>query len=165
MSQRFSSRHIMVNSALQHPITNTHGHFTNLIGAVSINDQLSIPTNDQTLKRLLTKLAADDALDEEFAVIPNKRMSAGVSTSQRPENMKRNRTRSIVPYEDTRIMLHSKQSNPTGYINASNIQIPIGNRILKYILAQAPLPDTIEDFWQMIWESGSQLIVMLCSAQ
>lgn len=166
MSQRFSSRHIMVNSALQHRITNTHGHFTNLIGdQLSINDQLSIPTNDQTLKRLLTKLAADDALDEEFAVIPNKRMSAGVSTSQRPENMKRNRTRSIVPYEDTRIMLHSKQSNPTGYINASNIQIPIGNRILKYILAQAPLPDTIEDFWQMIWESGSQLIVMLCSAQ
>ncbi|VDM17367.1 unnamed protein product [Wuchereria bancrofti] len=123
MSQRFSLRHIMLNNALQHRVTSTHGNFTNLVGTTSINDQLSIPTNDQTLKRLVAKLAADDALDEEFAVIPNKRMSAGVSTSQRPENMKRNRTRSIVPYEDTRIMLHSKQSNPTGYINASNIQV------------------------------------------
>ncbi|OZC12185.1 hypothetical protein X798_00706 [Onchocerca flexuosa] len=227
ISQSSSFRHVMLNGVLQQHVINSRGHFIDLLDAVPMNDRLSIPTNDQTLKRLLAKLAADDVLDEEFAVIPNRRMSAGVSTSQKPENMvqffefiqlgwkdmtvnlgrlsfsmfffgssfkvfsnfetiylstncltfwfqgiiveekyiKRNRTRSIVPYEDTRIMLHSKQSNPTGYINASNIQIPIGNRILRYILAQAPLPNTIEDFWQMIWESGSQLIVMLCDAQ
>ncbi|VDK65045.1 unnamed protein product [Onchocerca ochengi] len=165
ISQSSSLRHVMLNGVLQHHVINSREHFIDLLDAVPMNDRLSIPTNDQTLKRLLAKLAADDVLDEEFAVIPNRRMSAGVSTSQKPENMKRNRTRSIVPYEDTRIMLHSKQSNPTGYINASNIQIPVSNRILRYILTQAPLPNTIEDFWQMIWESGSQLIVMLCDAQ
>ncbi|CAG9531166.1 unnamed protein product [Cercopithifilaria johnstoni] len=165
MSQPSSIRHEMMNDVLQRHFISSHGHFIDLLGTTPMNDRLSIPTNDQTLKRLLAKLTADDVLDEEFAVIPNRRMSAGVSTSQKPENMKRNRTRSIVPYEDTRIILQSKQSNPTGYINASNIQIPIGNRILRYILTQAPLPDTIEDFWQMIWESGSHLIVMLYNTQ
>uniref|UniRef100_A0A915PMP0 Tyrosine-protein phosphatase domain-containing protein n=1 Tax=Setaria digitata TaxID=48799 RepID=A0A915PMP0_9BILA len=172
ISQASSLRHVMLNDIIQQHAISSNGHYVNLLGAMPINDRMSIPTNDQTLKKLLEKLAADDVLDEEFAMIPNRRMSAGVSTSQKPENMverlfidKRNRTRSIVPYEDTRIMLHSKHSNPTGYINASNIQIPVGDRILRYILAQAPLPDTIEDFWQMIWESGAQLIVMLCDAQ
>ncbi|KAM3717829.1 Tyrosine-protein phosphatase non-receptor type [Dirofilaria immitis] len=166
VSQPSSLRHVMLNGVLQQDVINSHGHFIDLLGVVSMNDHgLSIPTNDQTLKRLMAKLVADDVLDEEFAVIPNRRISASVSTSQKPENMKRNRTRSIVPYEDTRIILHSKQSNPTGYINASNIQIPVGGQILKYILTQAPLPDTIEDFWQMVWESGSQLIVMLSDAQ
>uniref|UniRef100_A0A0M3HGZ5 Tyrosine-protein phosphatase domain-containing protein n=1 Tax=Ascaris lumbricoides TaxID=6252 RepID=A0A0M3HGZ5_ASCLU len=100
-------------------------------------------------------------------------MSAGVSTSQKPENMKRNRTRSIVPYEDTRVMLHPHKNNPTGYINASNVQVwcglmpfyfevPMGERILRYVVAQAPLRESIEDFWQMVWECGAQIIVMLC---
>ncbi|VDN00972.1 unnamed protein product [Thelazia callipaeda] len=165
MSPTSPLRHVMLNGVLQQHAVSSNGKYADLLGAVPIADPMSIPSNDQTLRKLLKKLTTDDVLDEEFALIPNRRMSAGVSTSQKPENLKRNRSRSIVPYEDTRIMLHSKQSNPTGYINASNIQIPIGNRLLRYILAQAPLPDTIEDFWQMIWESGTQLIVMLCDAQ
>lgn len=43
--------------------------------------------------------------------------------------------------------------------------MPIGNQMLRYIIAQAPLKDFLDDFWQMIWESGAQLIVMLCEAE
>lgn len=147
------SRHALLNGVvLQHGKQDVLG--------LAQNSPLS--TNDETLSTLLDKLRSTDVLDEEFTLIPNKRMSAGVSTSQKPENMKRNRTRSIVPYEDTRVMLHPHKNNPTGYINASNVQVPMGERILRYVVAQAPLRESIEDFWQMVWECGAQIIVMLC---
>lgn len=38
----------------------------------------------------------------------------------------------------------------------------MGERILRYVVAQAPLRESIEDFWQMVWECGAQIIVMLC---
>ncbi|MFH4980609.1 hypothetical protein AB6A40_007318 [Gnathostoma spinigerum] len=132
---------------------------------VMSNGDQEIKPNDGTLASIIAKLSTEDAIDEEFTRIPNKRMSAGTSTSQKPENMKRNRTRSIVPYEDTRITLHSSKSNPTGYINASYLQVPVAGHMLRYIISQAPLRDTVDEFWQMVWESGSQLIIMLSDAQ
>lgn len=35
----------------------------------------------------------------------------------------------------------------------------------EYIAAQGPLPNTCVDFWQMCWEQGSSLIVMLTSVK
>lgn len=32
---------------------------------------------------------------------------------------------------------------------------------LKYIVTQAPMRNTFDDFWQLMWESGSRIIVML----
>ncbi|VDM28858.1 unnamed protein product [Toxocara canis] len=108
------TRHVLLNGVvLQHGRHDVLG--------LARNSPLS--TNDETLSSLLEKLRNEDVLAEEFTLIPNKRMSAGVSTSQKPENMKRNRTRSIVPYEDTRVMLHPHKNNTTGYINASNVQV------------------------------------------
>lgn len=40
--------------------------------------------------------------------------------------------------------------------------MPISDsKILQYIITQAPMRNTINDFWRMIWESGASLIVML----
>lgn len=33
--------------------------------------------------------------------------------------------------------------------------------MLQYIVTQAPMRNTIDEFWSMIWESGASLIVML----
>ena len=42
--------------------------------------------------------------------------------------------------------------------------IPQGYRLRNaYIAAQAPLQETVSDFWRMIWEFKSKAIVMLCN--
>lgn len=48
-----------------------------------------------------------------------------------------------------------------GYINASFIKIPVGKEEFVYIACQGPLPTTVGDFWQMIWEQKSTVIAMM----
>ena len=49
------------------------------------------------------------------------------------------------------------------YINASRIY-DSDLRQVAYIAAQAPLANTVVDFWQAIWEQGITLIVNLCDS-
>ncbi|VDP14661.1 unnamed protein product [Soboliphyme baturini] len=97
----------------------------------------------------------------EFDNIPKRRLSAGFQTAQRPENHRRNRYKHILPYEDTRVVLRSTKSNAFGYINASNVLVKFGKHSLRYVASQAPMRATAVDFWQMVWESGCFIIVML----
>lgn len=48
------------------------------------------------------------------------------------------------------------------YINANyvNMEIPNG-KINRYIAAQGPLATTVKDFWRMVQQESSHLIVML----
>lgn len=41
------------------------------------------------------------------------------------------------------------------------MEIPKTGLLLRYIAAQGPLRHTCSDFWQMVWEQGSTLIIML----
>lgn len=67
-------------------------------------------------------------------------------------NHEKNRYMSVIPEEYNRVKLESGN-----YINASNISY----RYQQYIAAQAPLPNTFNDFWGMIWEKKITNIVML----
>lgn len=46
------------------------------------------------------------------------------------------------------------------YVNYLKFQGP-GNIKSYYIACQAPLPNTVVDFWRMVWEQNSRVIVML----
>ncbi|KAM5124882.1 receptor-type tyrosine-protein phosphatase-like N [Mantella aurantiaca] len=63
--------------------------------------------------------------------------------------------------DHARIKLRS-DNNPSrsDYINASPI-IEHDPRIPAYIATQGPQSHTIQDFWQMVWENGCTVIVML----
>ena len=41
------------------------------------------------------------------------------------------------------------------------MEIPGSGIVNCYIAAQGPLPNTCADFWQMVWEQQSRLVVML----
>ncbi|VDK45080.1 unnamed protein product [Anisakis simplex] len=54
----------------------------------------------------------------------------------------------------------SNDADDTRYINASHIEVPPAEA--KYIAAQAPLPSTLDDWFDMIRENDVSVIVMLC---
>ncbi|XP_072611792.1 tyrosine-protein phosphatase non-receptor type 13 isoform X20 [Vulpes vulpes] len=76
---------------------------------------------------------------------------------QTKENRRKNRYKNILPYDATRVPLGEEG----GYINASFIKIPVGKEEFVYIACQGPLPTTVGDFWQMIWEQKSTVIAMM----
>uniref|UniRef100_A0A8C6A3X8 Protein tyrosine phosphatase receptor type N n=1 Tax=Marmota marmota marmota TaxID=9994 RepID=A0A8C6A3X8_MARMA len=77
------------------------------------------------------------------------------ATAQGEGNIKKNRHPDFLP-------LLGSYSCPSrsDYINASPI-IEHDPRMPAYIATQGPLSHTIADFWQMVWESGCTVIVML----
>lgn len=60
--------------------------------------------------------------------------------------------------DETRVRLTSKND----YIHANWVNF---TNHKKFILTQAPNNNTLNDFWQMIWETNSRLIVMLSSSK
>uniref|UniRef100_A0A3Q3JR48 protein-tyrosine-phosphatase n=1 Tax=Monopterus albus TaxID=43700 RepID=A0A3Q3JR48_MONAL len=80
---------------------------------------------------------------------------------EREENIKKNRYKDILPFDDSRVKLTLKTSNQdTDYINANFIKGINGSK--AYIATQGPLPNTVIDFWRMNWEYNVAVIVMAC---
>nr|XP_016853293.1 PREDICTED: receptor-type tyrosine-protein phosphatase delta [Anolis carolinensis] len=75
-----------------------------------------------------------------------------------PQNLPKNRYKSILPYDGSRVVLQTNDGK-ADYINASYID---GYRAPKrFIAAQGPLPGTVQDFWRMVWQERTPVIVML----
>lgn len=69
-------------------------------------------------------------------------------------NCHKNRYADVFPNESTRVVLKQIDGYGSDYINANIIN-------KKYIMTQAPLPQTFHDFWRMIWEYEIPVVVML----
>ncbi|XP_011641562.1 tyrosine-protein phosphatase corkscrew isoform X2 [Pogonomyrmex barbatus] len=93
----------------------------------------------------------------------------------RPENRSKNRYKNILPFDYTRVKLKDVDSNIPGadYINANyirNIEIDDTSAIENlddvasfgkcYIATQGCLPNTIQDFWHMVYQENTRVIVM-----
>lgn len=75
-------------------------------------------------------------------------------------NAAKNRYANILPFESTRVHLKMRPGEMgSDYINANFIDGYCQPR--AYIATQAPIPDTFEDFWRLIWEQDSAAVVML----
>ncbi|XP_014807951.1 PREDICTED: receptor-type tyrosine-protein phosphatase T-like [Calidris pugnax] len=73
-------------------------------------------------------------------------------------NQSKNRYTSIIPYDHCRVVLQPTDTG-NGYINASYVDSYRSPRF--FIAAQGPLPGTVMDFWQMVWQEKISVIVML----
>ncbi|XP_076467309.1 uncharacterized protein LOC143298338 isoform X2 [Babylonia areolata] len=75
-------------------------------------------------------------------------------------NKVKNRYVNILAFDRTRVKLLTDEDDPTAdYINAN--YIPGYSSPREYIATQGPMTGTVNDFWRMVWEQNSALIVQL----
>ncbi|KAK9519535.1 hypothetical protein VZT92_022260 [Zoarces viviparus] len=118
-------------------------------------------------------------MEDEFERLPVYKNWRTINTGTTEENKKKNRSSSVIPYDYNRVLLkldegRSHDSDPseqdeddssdeeneesTIYINASHIDGYWGPR--AFLAAQTPLPDTMADFWSMVYQKKASAIVM-----
>ncbi|XP_069377942.1 receptor-type tyrosine-protein phosphatase S isoform X11 [Paralichthys olivaceus] len=100
-------------------------------------------------------------MELEFKRLANsKAHTSRFISANLPCNKFKNRLVNIMPYETTRVCLQPIRGlEGSDYINSSFID---GYRQQKaYIATQGPLAETTEDFWRMLWENNSTIVVML----
>ena len=100
---------------------------------------------------------------EEFEELQNLEYSArrdrkeGMKLSNRPKN----RFKNIIPYDETIVVLRDPPVPGETYINASYIDGEVPGSEKSYIATQGCLKSTAGDFWHMVWQEGSRIIVMI----
>nr|XP_020765701.1 receptor-type tyrosine-protein phosphatase C isoform X1 [Odocoileus virginianus texanus]XP_020765702.1 receptor-type tyrosine-protein phosphatase C isoform X1 [Odocoileus virginianus texanus]XP_020765703.1 receptor-type tyrosine-protein phosphatase C isoform X1 [Odocoileus virginianus texanus] len=96
----------------------------------------------------------------EFQSIPRVFSKFSIKDARKSFNQNKNRYVDILPYDYNRVELSDVSGDPgSNYINASYIDGFKEPR--KYIAAQGPRDETVDDFWRMIWEQKATVIVMV----
>ncbi|KAM9613263.1 receptor-type tyrosine-protein phosphatase C isoform 2-T4 [Trichechus inunguis] len=96
----------------------------------------------------------------EFQSIPRVFSKFSIKDARKSFNQNKNRYVDILPYDYNRVELSEINGDAgSNYINASYIDGFKEPR--KYIAAQGPRDETVEDFWRMIWEQKATVIVMV----
>ncbi|XP_075407016.1 receptor-type tyrosine-protein phosphatase N2 [Tenrec ecaudatus] len=127
-----------------------------------VQSNMDISTGHMILSYMEDHLKNKNRLEKEWEALcayqaePNSSLVA-----QTEENLQKNRCLAVLTYDHSRILLKPENSHSNSdYINASPI-LDHDPRNPAYIATQGPLPATVTDFWQMVWESGCVVIVML----
>ncbi|XP_034266280.1 receptor-type tyrosine-protein phosphatase delta isoform X6 [Pantherophis guttatus] len=143
-------QYIFIHDALLEAVTcgNTEVPARNLYAYIQKLTQIETGENVTGMELEFKRLASSKAHTSRF-------ISANL-----PCNKFKNRLVNIMPYESTRICLQPIRGvEGSDYINASFID---GYRQQKaYVATQGPLAETTEDFWRMLWEHNSTIVVML----
>ncbi|RDD47414.1 FERM and PDZ domain-containing protein 2 [Trichoplax sp. H2] len=126
-----------------------------------ITDNVKKPTVNFTKKveysgEALTELTSSiskklnsGAISEEFKDLKGVKPFDTSEVGKHPDNRDKNRIKI------------SESEGTSDYINASLVEAEVDSNIFrKYIASQGPLSDTVEDFWQMIWEQAVVAIGM-----
>ncbi|KAF7287318.1 hypothetical protein GWI33_001683 [Rhynchophorus ferrugineus] len=123
---------------------------------------MDISTGHMVLSYMEDHLKNKDRLDQEWiALCAYVAEPCETSIAMKKDNVEKNRYREVVPYDHARVILNElTNANGSDYINASSIT-DHDPRNPAYIATQGPLPHTAADFWQLIWEQGAVVIVML----
>ncbi|XP_076144773.1 receptor-type tyrosine-protein phosphatase delta [Alosa pseudoharengus] len=135
-----------------------------LLEAVTCGNTEVPARNLYTYIQKLTQIETGEnvsGMELEFKRLANtKAHTSRFISANLPCNKFKNRLVNIMPYESTRVSLQPIRGvEGSDYINASFID---GYRQQKaYIATQGPLAETTEDFWRMLWEHNSTIVVML----
>ncbi|EGG20960.1 protein tyrosine phosphatase [Cavenderia fasciculata] len=116
------------------------------------------------LRDHINKFVYNHGVEKEFSYIEKKTekdiLHGDFKTALKDENKLKNRYSNVLPPEQYRVpLVLEPDDHDSDYINASYINDPAGKQ--RYICTQGPLENTFNDFWRMVWECKSNVIVML----
>jgi protein tyrosine phosphatase len=160
-------------SAYAPPSLPAHPQLSALGAAVAVYPQLPVAPIARPYSFNITTLEqriASTKVDEEYAEIstetnPNPRLNPVYAAKiyqyadgvPEEEILEKNRYVDILPINDTRVTLQPDN----GYINANYINGLSEWTMRKFIATQAPIDNTIIDFWKMVSQQNITFIVML----
>ncbi|XP_068699267.1 tyrosine-protein phosphatase non-receptor type 11-like [Montipora capricornis] len=129
------------------------------INAAAIEDRVKV------LQKENSGVSGKAGFYEEFEVLQKQECKHLYSRKEgeRPENKAKNRYKNILPFDHSRVILHDRDPNVIGsdYVNANFVgPSDCEESAKRYIAAQGCLPSTVEDFWNMVFQENSRIIVM-----
>nr|CAD7395354.1 unnamed protein product [Timema cristinae] len=121
-------------------------------------DNPNSPSHPMNFAGLANFSSDSAALEEEFGMISQ----VTPKVDELPEGAEaKNRYANVIPLPETRVKLSSVEGDTlSDYINANYVRGPKDAEKF-YIACQAPLQSTITDFWRMVWEQQTRVILML----
>ncbi|TWW58153.1 Receptor-type tyrosine-protein phosphatase C [Takifugu flavidus] len=138
----------------------------NMILIPKTNDEEKLifvePLTSETLLDAYKRKIADEGrlFLAEFQSIPRIFSKYTVKEAKKSHNVPKNRYVDILPYDYNRVQLTTGNGSAgCDYINASFIDGFKESK--KYIAAQGPKEETVSNFWRMIWEQQTSIIVMV----
>lgn len=188
--EKFNSLTELVEHYKRNPMVETHGKVINMkypFNATRIT-ALDIDARVKELSKENPQVNGKEGFWEEFEHLQHQECKVlfNRKIGQLDRNMLKNRYKNILPYDYTRVILrkprsfnnennsHHDQLESSDYINANIIKLveddtsytticpktkPVPHSKI-YIATQGPLPNTVDDFWWMVWQERSECIVM-----
>lgn len=152
----------------------THTHNATLLLRM-VNRKENIMNGDGNQKNMEIEIIDEQSNQEENSDISEKKIkreyqslvsmsgiTSGNNTATRPNNVRKNRYDGVYANDRTRVLLFGRDPDrhyDGNYINANYVSNV--NNSKKFIACQAPISETILDFWHMVFVHSTRLIIML----
>ncbi|XP_049796152.1 tyrosine-protein phosphatase corkscrew-like [Schistocerca nitens] len=167
---RFESLSDLIEHYKRNPMVETSGtvvHLKQPFNATRINAS-GIESRVRELQKENGQSTGKAGFWEEFESLQQQECKHLFSRKegQKPENRNKNRYKNILPFDHTRVKLRDVDPSVPGseYINANYIRPDdeAGDSGCGrcYIATQGCLPATTGDFWEMVWQENTRVIVM-----
>ncbi|XP_059832352.1 tyrosine-protein phosphatase non-receptor type 5 [Hypanus sabinus] len=130
----------------------------------SAREYLQTASNLLTSQKLHERAMDSFTLQREFLEIPMNFVDP--NEFDIPGFGSKNRYKTILPNPHSRVCLTIKSSEDplSSYINANYIR-GYGGEEKVYIATQGPIVNTVSDFWTMIWQERSTIVVMITNLE
>uniref|UniRef100_A0AAQ5WXE2 protein-tyrosine-phosphatase n=1 Tax=Amphiprion ocellaris TaxID=80972 RepID=A0AAQ5WXE2_AMPOC len=170
--ERFDTLADLVDHYKKNPMVEKSGivvHLKQPFNATRIN-----AANIENRVRELNKVADNSEKPkqgfwEEFEVLQQQecKLLYPRKEGQKPENKSKNRYKNILPFDTTRVEIREMDPDVPGsdYINANYIRVSLlsirqENEGKVFIATQGCLQNTVTDFWKMVYQENTHVIVM-----
>lgn len=189
--EKFDTLTELVEHYKRNPMVETKGSVINMkypFNATRITAS-DIDARIKELSKNNSQFNDKDGFWEEFEHLQHQECKVFFNRKigQEDRNMSKNRYKNILPFDYTRVILKRKQfsfmyddnfthrsslSADGDYINANYIKLvddemhisdkskPVPHSKV-YIATQGPLPNSVNDFWWMVWQERSECIIMV----